>query len=126
MDNENIYSVIDLDNMALSMRDAVAKTFNENYTENLDEYITLNQVKDIIVGYSLGNDDEGNYLISEEVFENAWDDVRDWFFNSGLSKLAAQGLIECAWDDDLDEMVFWRADDDQSNATTNNGIKSGD
>lgn len=125
MDN-SIYSIIDLDSISTSLRSEIAKTFTDADEDNLDEYITLHQVKDIIIGYSLGNDEEGNYLINQEVFQDAWDDIRDWIFNAGLAKLAAKGMIECAWDDNLNEMVFWRANSDPSNATTNNGFKGGD
>jgi hypothetical protein len=30
-----------------------------------------------------------------------------WIHNVALAKLAAQDLVECAWDDDANEMVFW-------------------
>lgn len=117
MEDDTIYSITDLDGYASTIRDGVAQSFVENYDENLDEYITLEQVKTLIVGYSLGQDENNNYLINSEVFNNTFDDVREWFYQCGLSKLAAQGVIECAWDEDSDKMVFW---------TTNNQEKERD
>lgn len=120
--NTNIYSILDLDGYAASLRDGVAQSFVENYTENLDEYITIEQVKSVIVGYSLGQDEDGNHLINEEVFNDTFEDVREWFYESGLSKLAAKGLVECAWDDELNEMVFWaKNNDDSTNHSTETG-----
>jgi hypothetical protein len=111
MEENNIYSIVDLDGYANSLRDGVAKSFVDNYTENLDDYITLEQVKNIIIGYSLGQDDNGDYLINSEVFNDTFDDVREWFYEAGLSKLAAKGVIECAWDNETNQMIFWSNND---------------
>lgn len=122
MSDNQIYSITDLDGYASSIRVSVANSFAEDYTENLDEYITIEQSKDIIIGYSLGQDEDGNYLIDEESFNNSFDDMREWFYEAGLSKLAAKGLVECAWDDDLNQMIFWVKDNEkQSNSTTETG-----
>jgi hypothetical protein len=122
MEDTNIYSIIDLDGYASSIRDGVAQSFVENYEENLDEYITIDQVKNLIIGYSLGQDEDNNYLINAEVFNDTFDDVREWFYEAGLSKLAAKGVIECAWDDNEDRMIFWVKDNEQqSNNTTETG-----
>lgn len=121
-DNDAIYSITDLDGYASSIRDGVAQSFVEDYNENLDEYITLEQVKSLIIGYSLGQDEDNNYLINAEVFNDTFDDVREWFYEAGLSKLAAKGVIECAWDDDSNQMVFWvKNNEQQSSSTTETG-----
>lgn len=122
MSDNQIYSITDLDGYASSIRVSVANSFAEGHTEDLDEYITIEQSKDIIIGYSLGQDEDGNYLIDEESFNNSFDDMREWFYEAGLSKLAAKGLVECAWDDDLNQMIFWVKDNEkQSNSTTETG-----
>lgn len=115
MSDNSVYSIVDLDKYAVSLRDAVAKTFKEHYSENLDEYISIPQVKGVIEGYSLGEDDDGQLLITEEVFNDIFDDVREWFYEVGLAKLAAKGVVECAWDDDSNEMVFWLPNKSQIN-----------
>lgn len=122
MEDTNIYSITDLDGYAASIRDGVAQSFVEDYDENLDEYITLEQVKSLIIGYSLGQDADDNYLINAEVFNDTFDDIREWFYEAGLSKLAAKGVIECAWDDDSNQMVFWvKNNEQQSSSTTETG-----
>jgi hypothetical protein len=122
MEDDTIYSINDLDGYAASIREGVAQSFVENYNENLDEYITIDQVKNLIIGYSLGQDDDENYLINSEVFNDTFDDVREWFYEAGLSKLAAKGVIECAWDDDSNQMVFWvKNNEQQSSSTTETG-----
>lgn len=115
----NVYSIIDLDGYAVSVRDFVAKSFLDNYTENLDNYISIEQVKNIIIGYSLGQDEEYNYLVNEEVFNDTFEDIREWIFNVGVAKLASKGLVECAWDDDANEMVFWATNNEQHKSPNN-------
>lgn len=114
MDDTNIYSIVDLDGYAASIRDGVAQSFVENYEDDLDQYITVDQVKNIIIGYSLGQDDDGNYLINADVFNDTFDDIREWFYEAGLSKLAAKGVIECAWDDSSNQMIFWVKENEQT------------
>ena len=61
-------------------------------------------------------------MINSEVFNDTFDDVREWFYEAGLSKLAAKGVIECAWDDDSNQMVFWvKNNEQQSSSTTETG-----
>lgn len=103
----NVYSIVDLDGYAESMRDAVAKSVSENYADDLNNYISIEQVKGVIIGYSLGQDDEDNYLINEEVFNDSFEDIREWIINVGLAKLASNNELECAWDSDLNTMIFW-------------------
>lgn len=119
MNQDDVYSIIDLNGYASAIRDAAAKSFIEDYTENLDDYISIEQVKNVIIGYSLGQDDDDNYIINEEVFNDTCDDIREWIFNVGLSKLAAKGLVECAWDDVSNEMVFWANNDGQHKFSDN-------
>lgn len=117
-EDTNVYSIVDLDKYAISLRDAVARTFEEQYSENLDEYISIQQIKGVIEGYSLGEDEDGRLLITEEVFNDIFDDIREWFYEVGLSKLAAKGVIECAWDNDTNQMVFWTKDNEQQSSST--------
>ena len=119
--DNNTYSIMDLEGYVSSIREAVAQSFTESYDENLDDFITLEQTKNIILGYSLGQDDDGNYLINEESFNDSFEDIRRWIYDAGIAKLAAEGLIECAWDDNLNEMVFWCKNDEQQSKSTNNG-----
>jgi hypothetical protein len=46
--------------------------------------------------------------LNEERNQQNFEEAATWIHNVGLAKLAAQDLIECAWDDELNEMVFWQ------------------
>jgi len=108
------YSVIDLEGYAKAMRDGAASSFEKDYTENLDEFISIGQVINMIKKNNLGLDEEGNYLINQEIFDDVFNDIRDWLYEVGLCKLAAKGFVDCSWDDDSNEMVFWLANKDKT------------
>jgi hypothetical protein len=109
------YSIIDLEGYAKAMRDGAASSFEKDYTENLDDFITIPQVINMIKKNNLGLDNEGNYLINEEIFDDVFNDIRDWLYGVGLAKLASKGFVDCSWDDEANEMVFWLANKDKTN-----------
>ena len=104
------YSIIDLKGYAQTIREGAAKSFTENYEENLDEFISIDQIIGLINEHNVGRDDEDNYLITEDNFNEIFEEVRNRLYTVGLSRLAAKGLVECAWDDESNEMVFWLSD----------------
>lgn len=108
------YSIIDLEGYAKAMRDGAASSFEKDYKEDLDEFITIPQVINMIKNNNLGLDEEGNYLINEDIFDEMFESIRNQLYEVGLSKLAAKGFIDCAWDDDSNQMVFWLANKDQT------------
>ena len=107
------YSIIDLEGYAKAMRDGAASSFEKDYTENLDDFITISQVINMIKENNLGLE-EGNYLINEDIFEEIFESIRNQLYEVGLSKLAAKGFIDCAWDDDSNQMVFWLANKEKT------------
>lgn len=108
------YSIIDLEGYAKAMRDGAASSFEKDYTENLDDFITIPQVINMIKENTLGLDEDGNYLINEDIFDDVFNNIREQLYEVALAKLAAKGLIECAWDDESNDMVFWLANKDKT------------
>jgi GH24 family phage-related lysozyme (muramidase) len=103
----NLYSIVDLDGYASEMRKAAADSLAEKHEENLDEYISIKQVYNIISKESVATDDSGRYILDKESNEKIFDTIAVWIYNVGLAKLAANDLVECAWDDKSNEMIFW-------------------
>ena len=102
-----VYAIIDLDGYVSQMREAAAQSICDNHNDNIDEYITLNQMINLVKSECLGFDDENRPLLNEETNESIFENTATWIHNVGLAKLAAQDLVECAWDDKDNEMVFW-------------------
>jgi hypothetical protein len=103
-----VYAIIDLDGYAVQMREAAAKSISSDNDDNLDEYISLKQMTNLVEEFCLGHDDEDRPLLNEETNEQIFEEAAIWIHNVGLAKLAARDLIECAWDNKANEMVFWQ------------------
>lgn len=102
------YVVSDLLGFATNIRESVANSFSDNYSENLDDFITINQVILVIKEHSANDRDQ--IIINEESFNDIFDSVRVWIYESALAKLAANGFVECAWNSDINEFEFWIAE----------------
>jgi hypothetical protein len=103
----NTYAIVDVVGYATQMREAAAENLCENHSENLDSYITIKQMINLVNSECVGFDNQDRPLLDEETNGNIFDKVSVWIHNCGLAKLAAQDLIECAWDDNANEMIFW-------------------
>lgn len=106
MDNK-LYAIVDLDGYAQEIRNAAAQSLSEGCSDNLDDYISIPQMVQLIKKDCCGFDDNDRPLLNQDINEQIYCSVITWIHNVGLAKLAAQDLIECAWDDKANEMVFW-------------------
>lgn len=102
-----LYAIVDLEGYASQMREAAAKSLCDASNDNLDEYISLTQIINMVKENCKGFDEEDRPLLDEDTNEKIYEDTAVWIHSVGLAKLAAQDLIECAWDDENNEMVFW-------------------
>ena len=107
--SEQVYAITDLNGYVSQMREAAAQSISENnINDDLDGYISLNQMIDLVKNNCLGFDNDNYPLLNEESNQKIYEETAIWIHNIGLAKLAAQDLVECAWDDELNEMVFWQ------------------
>lgn len=104
------YSITNLEKYAYILREGVANSFTENYTENLDDFISIAQVINLIKSKSDGKDENGQLIICQSAMDIIFDELREWIYGIGLSKLASRGYVDCAWDNEKNEMVFWLSD----------------
>lgn len=107
--SQEVYAIVNLEGYASQMREVAAKSLVENNDpdDNLDSYITLNQIINMVKKECVGFDNENRPLLDEKINEKIFEDTAIWIHNVGLAKLAAQDLVECAWDNESNEMVFW-------------------
>lgn len=114
--SDDVYAIVDLDGYAFQMREAAAKSISESNNDDLEEYITIKQMINLVRSKCLGFDDEDRPLLDEQSNEDIFENTVIWIHEVGLAKLAAQDLVECAWDDKSNEMVFWSKENKESNA----------
>jgi hypothetical protein len=109
------YSITDSLEFARIMRNCAAESLSEEYTgeaksysdADLDGIATLSQIEYIITDHSIGSDENNQEIVDTETFNNIFDETRNLIYQSAMSQLAAKGLVECAWDDEQNKMVFW-------------------
>jgi hypothetical protein len=102
-----VYAIVDLEGYAAEMREAAAKSLSKYYDNNLDDFISIRQMINLIKNECVGFDDKNRPLLNEDTNEKIYEHTVTWIHNVGLAKLAAKGLVECAWDEASNEMVFW-------------------
>lgn len=107
--------VEDEDLFLKSLRESVSVTVAKNAVDNddLDKYLTIEQMRKILADYVDGVDEEtGCEFLTEISYYSLIQDVSSSFLGVCLSKLAAADLVESAWDDKRGEQVFWRKTND--------------
>ena len=100
------FIINDIEKFAYSIRKNSALSIASDDSENLDDYISLQQMQNIIRNHTTLSED-GLLIVDEEGYENIFEETSAWIINIGLAKLAGDDKIECAWDDESNEMVFW-------------------
>jgi len=105
--DEELYTITNLEAYAAEMRVAAANSLSDDEnTENLDEYITLQQMINLIKSECVGFDDKNRPILNEDANEDIYEKTAIWIHNVGLAKLAGQDLIDCVWDDSSNDFVF--------------------
>lgn len=104
------YAIVDLDGYATDMRSAAANALVENgeCADDLNEYISIDQIKNLIEDECCGHDDNGYPVLTESINEIIFDEIAVWIHEVGLARLCSKDLLECAWDDKENAMVFWK------------------
>ena len=107
MDNK-VYAIVDLNGYVEQVREAAAYSISEDSEyDDLENYISLNQIINMVNQECIGFDDNGCPLLDENKNEQIFEAVVIWIHNVALARLAGNDLIECAWDSDINDMVFW-------------------
>jgi len=86
---------------------------------NINDFITIEQCRQIIEDNCDITEDTGEYTVNEKSYWSIIIEVSEQIYQSALSKLAADDIIECAWDDDTNKMVFWIEDGENNKKVIN-------
>ena len=101
------------DSVIYQMIDAgeIPKPKTKNLTRReMDKYITVAQVMTTIRDNLLDINNENKFIIDMECFDEIYFRVCDNIHGTMLAKLASDGVIESAFDDEKNKFVFWFAD----------------
>lgn len=117
-EEDQVMAVVDIDGYVEEIAKAVTEELSPGSNhKDLYYYCTKQQIVGIVEENCLGFSENNEPLINFEVFHNIFHSVLQRVQNGALSQLAAEGYLECAWDDDLNDMVFWLSDKHYDNKT---------
>jgi hypothetical protein len=115
MQNDTVYAITDVNGYVSQMRKAAAQSVSENSNhDNLDNYISIGQMIGLVESHCLGFDANNRPLLNEKQNEIIFHETATMIHNVGLARLAATDLVECSWDDEINEMVFWHKEGTQN------------
>lgn len=108
-DDNDTFLIKNLTAFAKSVGKEVAKDGGFTVKE-LKEYITVANIKSIVEQRARYLEEEDTFCINTTQTHQVCEDVFDWLNGVSLAKLAAEGYLECWWDDELDMMDFDEAE----------------
>ena len=129
------YIIDNLDNFTDSARRLVYNGFGKGSVEDPDEFTELvtkispdeeqelNKIlthdEALIIVKSMAKEqkhkyeDKSRYLIDEKIFSEIIEAMNARLVSNILSSLASKGLIESAYDPEINDFVFWTVDGDE-------------
>lgn len=111
-EEEQCYTILDEHGFALAVAESVAGCFDSENVKEVLGYVNEEQILNCVREKCLGFDDD-QMIINTKIYEDTVNDLAQMMQGKMLAKLAAEGFLESAWDDELNEMVFWLADEDK-------------
>ena len=80
---------------------------NEEDAQELNTNLSYRESKTILQQYARWNKSKTKFKITEENFVKFIDDLNARIFSNIISDLASKGLLESAYDAELDDFIFW-------------------
>lgn len=109
-----IYAITNLEGYAEEMRVCAAKNICDTYDDDLNEYISIGQMINLIKQNCLGFDEQNRPLLDEDANGEICEQTSVWIHNVGLARLASKDLVQCAWSDKDNTMIFWTENKNES------------
>lgn len=104
----NFYSIEDINGYCRETRFMVASDFADNLTDKeIDQYISLSQVEKFVDEFCDEHDDNGRPIICEQSHNAICEAILIRIQNVGMAKLAADDTLQVAFDEEINDFVFW-------------------
>lgn len=114
--NNDIYIIKDLTSYATEARKSVVLNIFDGYVDDIDDFITLNETLDIIKNNCFGIDENNSLLLNEETNQKIYEKIGQFIYGIQLSRMCTDGILECAWDSESNNMIFWNPELGDKNA----------
>ena len=109
-----VYAITNLESYAEEMRVCAAKNICDTYDDDLNEYISIGQMINLVKENCVGFDEENRPMLDENANCEIFEQTCVWIHNIGLARLAAKDLVQCAWSDKDNTMIFWTENKNES------------
>jgi len=128
------YIIDDLEEFTRSARKLVFNGFDKSIGDDPDEFTKLiteiskedmkemdqilTQQESLVIVKGLAKEqkhkitNESRYLIDEKIFSQIIEEMNGRLVSNMLTSLASKGLIESAYDEQINDFVFWIKDDE--------------
>lgn len=107
----NVYAISEMDKFCIALKKEAINCLSCEEDKTIDCFITNPQCIDIIERLCYFKDEDGIIYINEDSYTEIVLEIAEQIYQSALSKLAANDLIQCAWDEDENKMIFWVHDE---------------
>jgi hypothetical protein len=109
-----VYAITNLEGYAEEMRVCAAKHICDTYDDDLNEYISIGQMINLVKQNCVGFDEQNRPLLDEDANCEIFEQTSVWIHNVGLARLASKDLVQCAWSDKDNTMIFWTEKNNES------------
>lgn len=128
------YDIIDIDKFVDTSRTLVYQNFGQDNTTSIDNlfttltdeelsemnsYLTLSECKIMLSKFSKKQKHKHTkiikYIITEQDFIDYIDALNNRLISNMLAKLASEGFLETAFDEETNDFVFWVKDNHEKN-----------
>ena len=110
MSNNEQYAIMDIQDYSTKLRELVVEEIGATDSSDINNYVTINQIIKIIDEHCSGYTENDEPVVTYDSHCDIFDDIVVMVQNFALAKLAAEDVLECAWDNELNDMIFWKKD----------------
>lgn len=104
----DFYSIEDMDGYCREIRLMVASDFADNLTDKeIDQYISIGQIEKIVDEFCDDHNNDGCPIICRQSHNAICEAILTRINNVGIAKLAADNTLQVAFDEELNDFVFW-------------------
>lgn len=83
--------------------------------EEIDKVLNIKEVINIAGQYIKFDEHEGTWLITEDKYEELLIELNGRMTSNLLASMVSSGILESAYDSEINDFVFWRTDEKDNN-----------
>lgn len=106
-EEDGTLAVLDLDKFCAAMIDVLEDTYGGAVRQSVAPW----QVRSLLTEHNAGYTDDGQPLVNFQTMKELQSAMFSLHLSRTISDMAAEGIIDCAWDDEANEPIFKLSED---------------